>query len=177
MEIAFTKVKLPYGWLGNMSPYTIIYENIQYKTTEALFQALRFINNPEVQEIIRNEKSPMGAKMVAKSHKSLVEEGLMYSQKDIDNMELCLNLKLEQHPELKKILIETGVEEIIEDCSSRPHGSGLFWGSAKQNGVWVGENILGKLWMKKRLELNPELSNTKDSESIIKTKILKLKFP
>ena len=47
-DIAFTKVKLPYGWLGNMSPYPIKFGDDTYLTTEALFQALRF-SDPEIQ--------------------------------------------------------------------------------------------------------------------------------
>lgn len=36
--IAFTKVKSPYGWLGNMSPYPVHYQGRTYRTTEALFR-------------------------------------------------------------------------------------------------------------------------------------------
>ncbi len=42
--ITFTKVSLPNGWMSNMAPYPIIYNNITYKTTESLFQCLRFEN-------------------------------------------------------------------------------------------------------------------------------------
>lgn len=76
-EIAFTKVKLPYGWLGNMAAFPIIYNNKNYRTTEALFQALRFLKNPEIQELIRLEKSPMSSKMFAKSKKDLMDEGIL----------------------------------------------------------------------------------------------------
>ena len=40
--ISFSKVALPYGWLGNMAPYPIIYEGKRWRTIEALFQSLRF---------------------------------------------------------------------------------------------------------------------------------------
>jgi hypothetical protein len=39
--ISFTKVDLPYGWLGNMAPYPLAYEDLTYWTTATLFQALR----------------------------------------------------------------------------------------------------------------------------------------
>jgi predicted NAD-dependent protein-ADP-ribosyltransferase YbiA (DUF1768 family) len=68
-------------------------------------------------------------------------------------MELVLWLKLEQHPDLEEKLLGTGESQIVEDCSRRPHGSGLFWGAALQDVRWVGENRLGKLWMKLREEL------------------------
>lgn len=66
-------------------------------------------------------------------------------------MEMVLRLKVEQHRELKQKLLDTGEETIIEDCSNRPGGSGKFWGAAKKDGEWVGENMLGKLWMKLEL--------------------------
>jgi predicted NAD-dependent protein-ADP-ribosyltransferase YbiA (DUF1768 family) len=40
--INFTKNNLPYGWLGNMSQYPIDFGGVIWKTTEALFQGLRF---------------------------------------------------------------------------------------------------------------------------------------
>lgn len=153
-EIAFTKVKLPFGWLGNMSAFPVVFELKEYLTTEALFQALRFTNRPDIQELIRIEKSPMSAKMVAKGKVELMDENILYSQKDIDNMRLCLRLKLEQHPELKEQLKATGNATIIEDCSNRPHGSGLFWGAEKTENGWNGKNILGVLWMEERNKLN-----------------------
>jgi predicted NAD-dependent protein-ADP-ribosyltransferase YbiA (DUF1768 family) len=64
-DISFTEIKLPNGWLGNMSPYKINYLNKEWRTTEALFQALRF-SDDVIQEKIRLDKSPMTAKMVAK---------------------------------------------------------------------------------------------------------------
>lgn len=161
--ISFTKVKLPYGWLGNMAPYFVIYEEKEYRTTEALFQALRFTNHPEIQEKIRAEKSPMSAKIVAKEYKSIIEkEGYeLLGYKDIENMKLCLRLKIEQHPELKQMLLDTGDSHIIEDCTTRPQGSGLFWGAALQNNEWVGENILGRIFMaaRKSLKNNPKFNN------------------
>ncbi len=62
---------------------------------------------------------------------------------DVDNMRLCLRLKVKQNPELREQLLETGDEPIIEDCTKRPNGSGKFWGMAFKNGKWVGENTLG----------------------------------
>jgi len=164
-EIAFTKVSLPYGWMGNMAPYPVTHEGVEYKTTEALFQSLRFEKYPEIQKEIIEQKSPMAAKMVAKSHRELlVKDGYKFlGNQDIEYMKLCIDLKLDQHPELAKQLIETGNSVIIEDCSSRPQESGLFWGSAYQNNVWVGKNVLGNILMEKRAELMNDLSNENNS--------------
>lgn len=150
MPITFTKVALPYGWLGNMAPFPVKHDGKWWTTTEHLFQALRF-DDLAVREEIRSVKSPMSAKMRAKKHKAkwvIVPR----SEQDLANMELILRLKVEQHPDLKQQLIATGNEVIIEDCTKRP--SGKFWGSVLKDGQWVGENTLGKLWMKLRDELN-----------------------
>ena len=147
-EIAFTKVKLPYGWLGNMAPYPVEYDGRLWRTTEALFQALRF-SDKDIQEKIREQKSPMAAKMAAKAVKWLMTVEPQSSE-DLANMAKCLRLKLATHIQLKALLLATGEARIIEDCTSRPHGSGLFWGAAKQDGVWVGENKLGALWEQER---------------------------
>lgn len=149
--IAFTKVSLPYGWMGNMSPHPITYEGKTWPTAEALFQALRY-NHVTVRNTIFSQRSPMAAKMISKkfADKRVVEP---QSQQDIDNMEMVLRLKLDQHPELKQELKATNNKTIIEDSTKRSGGSGLFWGAANQNGNWVGQNVLGNLWMKLRAEL------------------------
>lgn len=150
-EISFTKVALPYGWLGNMSPHAVIYGDKQWRTTEALFQALRF-NDEKIIEEIRAESSPMSAKMKAKSHKEkmIITPG---SDIDINNMRIVLQTKIDQHPQLEKELIATGNATIIEDCSSRRPS---IWGAQHINGIWVGDNLLGKLWM----ELRDSLTNS-----------------
>jgi predicted NAD-dependent protein-ADP-ribosyltransferase YbiA (DUF1768 family) len=105
-----------------------------------------------VQEEIRGKLSPLVAKRIAKRERAMMVVEPM-SEQDLDNMEMVLRLKLEQHPELKKQLLNTSNKIIIEDCSSRPRGSGLYWGAALEDGRWVGNNVLGKLWMKLREEL------------------------
>lgn len=159
--IAFKKVSMPFGWMGNMAPYPITYQGIEYKTTEALFQSLRFEKRPEIQDEIRNQKSPMAAKMVAKQYKDLLAtDGFeVLGLRDIENMKLCVQLKIEQHPDLAQQLIETGNSIIIEDCSSRPQGSGLFWGAAYQNNKWVGKNVLGEILMEARTKLQNNLTD------------------
>ena len=94
----------------------------------------------------------MMAKLVAKREQArMVVEPR--SKEDVTNMERVLRLKLDQHSELKQKLLDTGRATIIEDCSSRPRGSGMFWGASFKDGQWVGENMLGRLWMRLREEL------------------------
>lgn len=81
---------------------------------------------------------------------------------DIENMRLVLRLKIEQHPELRKKLIESGETFMVEDCTKRQRGSGLFWGAALIDGAWVGNNWLGKLWMELRTKLLMEVDSVND---------------
>jgi ribA/ribD-fused uncharacterized protein len=146
--ITFTKVKLPYGWLGNMSPYPVEHQGVSWRTSEALFQAMRFVDQG-IREKIRAEKSPMGAKMVAKSNSAKMVI-VPRSRADVLNMVTCLRLKVDQNA-LWPLLLDTGDETLVEDVTSRPNEGGLFWGMAKRpDETWHGQNWLGKIWMKLR---------------------------
>jgi predicted NAD-dependent protein-ADP-ribosyltransferase YbiA (DUF1768 family) len=150
--IAFAKTKLPYGWMGNMSPFPIQFGEDTYRTTEALFQALRFSDN-EIKALIRENKSPMGAKFVAKAR---VDEMTVkqLSDKDVMNMRMCVEMKLDQHPSLVTELLETGDALIVEDVTNRgDKGSNLFWGAMLVEGEWIGQNVLGNIWMAFRKQL------------------------
>ena len=157
MTISFTKVALLHGWLGNMAPFPIEWGGLRWRTSEALFQARRLADGDPVREQIRAEKSPMSAKMIAMAHhrKRVVEP---LSEEDLALMADVLRLKVAAHPELVGRLLATGDEEIVEDCTARPHGSGLFWGAARcPDGTWRGENHLGRLWMALREEFRRDV--------------------
>lgn len=154
--ISFTKVNLPYGWMGNMSPHPVVYDGKTWRTTEALFQALR-LKNEEDRERIRLEKSPMGAKF---AFKAILNEGPdklivdLLSKEDIDNMIMCVKLKIDQHPHLKSELLKTGDLPIYEDATARgSKGNNLFWGAVRIPEGWEGKNVLGRIWMIVRSEL------------------------
>lgn len=150
-HILIRKVWEPYGWLGNMSPHTLTLNGVGWRTAEAAFQAMRF-DDPDIKEEIRLAQSPMGAKMIAKRNRTrmtIIPQGF----EDLENMETILKAKLKQHPLLIDALLTTGKLTIIEDCSKRMRGSGIFWGAGLKDGEWTGHNHLGKLWMKIRDEM------------------------
>lgn len=146
--ISFTKVDLPYGWMGNMAPYPIIYENKRWLTSEALFQSMRF-SNEEIRELIRIQVSPMSAKMKAKKNRALYTVEPM-SEQDVVNMKLCIKLKLVQHPILKTELLKTGDNYIYENIENRKGARHLFWGAKLINDELIGKNMMGKIWMEFR---------------------------
>ena len=159
-KVIIRKVDEEYGWLGNMSPHKIMYEKACWLTAEALFQALRFpmdaVNDEgeNIREIIRAQKSPMAAKMKAKSSKSqMIIEPM--SVEDLKNMKMVLRLKFKWNCNpLERDLLATGDSFIVEDCSKRTGGSGLFWGAKRlPDGTWKGTNMLGQLLMELRTEI------------------------
>ncbi len=152
--IEFTKVDLPYGWLGNMYASPIQFEGKEWLTTEALFQALRY-DSEEIREAIRKEKSPMGAKMKAKSFKSQMRVVPM-GEEDVDNMKKVVRMKFKQHTILKSKLIITGEHILVENIGNRNGERHLFWGMKKVNGEWIGNNMMGKILMEIRDEMKNE---------------------
>jgi len=132
-----------------MSKHAVTYEGLVWPRTDGLFQALRFAKGDPIREEIRAHTNPMRMKFCAKGHadKMIVEQ---LSKQDLDNMRLCLLLKYEAHEDVQECLRSTGTKPIVEDCTSRQRGSGLFWGAALIDEEWVGDNWLGVLWMELR---------------------------
>ncbi len=157
--VVINKVAEEWGSLGNMSKHEILFEGLIYPRSEHLFQCLR-LSDPALREEIRDISNPMKAKMrskkIFKEHPEAISVTPL-SMEDIENMKFVLKLKLEQHEDVQGLLMLTGDREIVEDCTKRQRGSGLFWGAAKQeDGSWKGENWLGVLWMKVREEFLEE---------------------
>jgi ribA/ribD-fused uncharacterized protein len=133
-----------------MSPHRVTWDGREWRTTEALFQARRFAPDDPIVELIRTQTSPMSAKMKSKTaaNRRVIEP---LSAEDVELMREVVSLKLAQHPQLAEELAATKGRTIIEDCSSRPRGSGLFWGAARRDdGTWKGSNVLGLIWMQHR---------------------------
>ena len=154
--IPFKKVDEPNGWLGNMSRHPLRVPRAPggtlYPTAEHYFQCERF-KDLAIRQAILSKNSPMSCKMIAKRHKAhmtIPPRG----PADLDLMRRTIRLKLENHSTLRTQLLalpEDGI--IIEDSSARGGASARFWGMKLENGIWTGENWLGRLWLQLRLEL------------------------
>jgi ribA/ribD-fused uncharacterized protein len=154
--IPFRKIDEPHGWLGNMSRHPLRVprtpQGVLFPTCEHYFQCERFID-PKIRQNILSKGSPMSCKMVAKNNRLnmvVVER----SEEDLEIMRRTIRLKLENHPVLLKNLLALPADAvIIEDSSNRSGKSAVFWGMQLRDGVWKGENWLGRLWMELRLSL------------------------
>ena len=153
--IAFTKVKLPYGWLGNMSPFPVPFAGLWWRTSEHLFQALRFPVDSPVRDLIRSQASPMAAKLLSKKYKAR-RTVTPLSAEDLENMRHCLRLKAGTHCQIREHLLNTGDRMLIEDVSGRPKKNDP-WGMRLQGQMWRGENLLGQMWMELRADLATQM--------------------
>lgn len=144
--VVFRKTKEKFGGLSNMAAgYPIIVNDIEIRTSEAIYQACRFPYSKEIQKIIIDQKSPMTAKMKSKSYRQ--ETRSDWDSVKIDIMRWCLRLKLAcNYENFSKLLGETDNKPIVEESHKD-----RFWGAViDQNEVLSGMNVLGRLLMELR---------------------------
>ena len=159
--VTFKKADEEFGGFSNMSgDFPILVNGIRVRTVEHLYQSLKFTNDPDVQEQILNEASPMKAKWIAntKNHKKKNKKGNLkkvrqdWKEIQVEVMEFCLGLKLIHHwVKFGKLLRSTEDREIFE-IEAREVKS-PFWGVVPDGDGFRGENRLGELLMKLRDEL------------------------
>jgi ribA/ribD-fused uncharacterized protein len=127
--------------------YPIKVAGITVRSSEALYQALRFPDNPDWQEDILDAPHAMRAKMASKKEQRRANH-TRSDWLDIRElvMEYCLTLKLQQHPETYGYLQELQHRPIVEKSKKDN-----FWGAIEKSPhTLYGQNKLGKLLMKIR---------------------------
>ncbi len=143
--VAFRKTSEPFGGLSNMaSGYKINICDVQFLTSEALYQACRFPYYPEIQEQIIKQHSPMYAKFVSKKYANLTRKG--WDKDRVKIMRWALRAKLVNNwYSFGEILKYTDGKIIVEDSSKD-----TFWGAKRIENNFVGVNSLGRLLMQLR---------------------------
>lgn len=190
----FCKTKDKFGGNSNMAGgFPLVVNDVEIRTSEALFQACRFPWNADVQKKIIEQSSPMHAKMVGKPFRGSCNRP-DWEKVMVTIMKWCLRVKLLQNWEkFSFVLLETGNLPIVE-LSNRGDD---FWGavvvgedkvmkkkrtrtqtkylpSAKMPiGSLVGYNIMGRL----NMELRKNIKAGKDPMSNDFTKLLPLSIP
>lgn len=152
----FKKTHEQWGEYSNMaSGFPIVVNNTIIRSSEALYQALKFTAHPDVQKKIISEKSPMTAKMVAKPYKSLIRSD--FESKKIIFMKWCVRAKLlNNYDKFSEILLASENRIIVEE-SRRDN----FWGAKRlDNNKLIGINVLGRIL----IELREELKNNTSLE-------------
>lgn len=161
--IVFRSTREEYGGLSNMAAgFPIVVNNTFVRTSEALYQALRYPNHPEIQRQIILIPSPIIAKRVAKKYASLTRPDWDNSRFAI--MQFCIELKLVQNwNSFSKILLETNQLPIVEITKKDK-----IWGAVDTGEYYEGINALGRLLMALRTKIqdkdaykiaNPRIDN------------------
>ena len=153
----FKKTHEQWGGYSNMaSGYPLLINNLNIRSSEALYQALKYTEHPDIQLKILEQTSPMTAKMVAKPFKNMIRQD--FEKKKIIFMKWCVRAKLlNNYDKFSKILLASENRIIVEE-SRRDN----FWGAKRSvNDKLIGINVLGRIL----IELREELKNNNRSRS------------
>lgn len=135
----FCKVADPLGSLSNMHNGQPIYvDGVKWKSSEALYQALRFPHNPELQEKIRLESNAFTAKKLAHEHKA--ETRPDWEEVNEQAMAWVVTLKKDQSALFRSELESTQGKDIVE-LSVKDE----FWGAKPKGDQLVGRDVLGNI--------------------------------
>lgn len=130
--------------LDNFSSFKVEWDGYLYASLEEAYQTAKFLKSaPEIAEEIKKSHSAHEAQKIAFANKDKVRSD--WQEVKLTIMEELLRKKLQQNPYVKQKLLQTKDYIIVEDS---PKDN--FWGWEKDR---IGENHLGKLWMKLRDEL------------------------
>lgn len=149
-EIAiFKKTHDEWGGYSNMaSGYPLLINNLNIRSSEALYQALKYTEHPDIQLKILEQSSPMTAKMVAKPFKEFIRPDFEIIK--IRIMKWCVYAKLLcNYEKFSKLLLESENKIIVEE-SRRDN----FWGAKRTpDDKLIGVNVLGRILMESRENL------------------------
>lgn len=130
-----------YRFLSSFWPVLVWLENCEYPSVEHAYQAAK-TTDPAQRRLIRNADTPGRAKRLGR--KVTMRKGWDYMKRDV--MDALIRQKF-KHRELRKLLLETGKQTLVEGNSWHDN----YWGvcdCSKCQGK--GQNTLGKLLMEER---------------------------
>lgn len=141
-------------WMSPMFECSLTYKAEKYNSVQSLFQCL-CVEKSELSDLLKEETiDRIKRQKTAREARSVwlnichIDLPDFPIEKQLEIMKFCIELKLEQYPELKKKLIFTGNEEILDLSILNK-----FWCKINFKNELVGENQNGKILMQLRSEL------------------------
>lgn len=131
--------------LSNFSAFAIQWKDARFDTAEAVYHWEKFPDSPRLQLDIRTAPSAHVAFKIAENYKTARRKD--WDAVKIGVMREILRAKVGQHEYVRRKLLQTGTRGLIEN-SWRDD----FWGWGPNRD---GLNMLGKLWMEIREEIQP----------------------
>lgn len=140
--ISFYSVQDEYGEFSNFALFPITLKGKRWPTSEHYFQAKKFLNLGD-QEEIRRARTPMiAARMGRDRRRSLRGD---WEAVKVSVMREALDAKFRQHADLTALLLSTGEATLVEHTENDD-----YWGDG---GDGSGKNMLGRLLMDVRAML------------------------
>jgi ribA/ribD-fused uncharacterized protein len=141
----FCKTAEIYGGLSNMAAgFYIHIGDSKILTSEALYQACRYPDYPDIQKSIITQSSPMTAKKISRKEISKCRDD--WNNIRVIIMKWVLRVKLIQNWDTFSELLESTGNKSIVEMSTKDD----FWGCFKNGTTLVGTNALGRLLMELR---------------------------
>lgn len=144
-SVAIRKVAEPWGIFGNFARTPIVIDEVMFKTSEQLFQLMKFKDKEPVLAVYNANNPKMTTKHWEKTHRR-EDWGKMI----VDAMKFCLTKKFEQSEDFRAELECSHGKFIVEDQTSFPKKTPDTWGVKQQGNNFVGPNLLGRLLMELR---------------------------
>lgn len=149
--IVFFRVKEAWGGFSNMgNGFPLVVNGIAIRNTEALYQALRYPSDTDLQMKIIAQNGGYGSKLAGKPHRDTPKNRADWEAHKVNIMRYVLRVKLAQNFDaFGQLLANSGTQPIVE-LSRRD----AFWGCqiVKGTDILRGQNVLGKLLMELREE-------------------------
>lgn len=138
--ITFRRTHEEYGGLSNMAGgYPIYIDGVKIRTSEALYQACRFPDYPEIQKEIIDQKSPITAKIISRKYDHFTRKDWLGNRVQIMNW--CIHMKLLYNWRKMGKLFEQTMDKELVELSTKDD----FWGAFEKGSYAEGYNVLGKL--------------------------------
>lgn len=135
--------KKPYGCFSNFSAHPVRIDGELWPTTEHYFQAMKFPHEPDRQQRILDTPDPGAAKRIAWEHGARPTQGWDTLRDEV--MRIAVRAKFTQHADIRRILLDTGDQTLVEHTKND-----RYWGDG---GDGSGQNRLGQILMEIRAEL------------------------
>jgi len=127
---------------SNFSSFKLNWKGVDWMTSEHAYHAEKF-EDSKILEQLKNTRSAHDAMKLAYANKDKYRKD--WDEIRLEMMKKILLAKVEQHPYVKKKILESGDRELVENSWRDSYWG---WGPNKD-----GENHLGKLWMEVREEV------------------------
>lgn len=161
-----------WGIFSNMAASPIVVGGIEFKSSEHLFQMMKF-NDSEVVKLVwngitANNKKSGNIKMTAKSYEP-ARRRKDWGQMIVDAVKFCMVQKYEQCAEFRNELKRSRGLYIVEK-QANPNKKADAWSAKLCDNEWVGPNLTGRLLME--LRDNGTLTYTLPADALAFLKML-----